>query len=99
MRICKNIGIESPTYRDMNRIVVDQASSLTAARRFGGSNNASFNELQTNLMPYPRIKYVSMSRPYMMTKKDEPSSLTELTREAFKTKNHMVTLPKYRHKE
>ena len=38
-----------------------------------------------------------MSRPYM-TKKEEPS-LTDLTKEAFKRRNHMVTLPKYRYKE
>ena len=37
-----------------------------------------------------------MSRPYM-TKMEEPS-LTDLTIEAFKRRNHMVTLPKYRHK-
>ena len=36
--ICeKQLGIASPTLSDMNRLIVQQASSLTTPRRFGGS--------------------------------------------------------------
>ena len=64
-RVCKShYGIESPSFADINKLVVGQASSMTSARRFGGpGNNFSFREVYQNLIPYPRMMMFSTARP------------------------------------
>ena len=44
-----------PHFAEINRLIAEESSKLTAARRFGGQGAQSFNELATNLKPYPRI--------------------------------------------
>ena len=63
-RMCKShLGIESPSFTDVNKLIAEHASSLTSTRRFGGTSNFSFNELLRNVKPYPRLKYFSPLRP------------------------------------
>ena len=63
-RMCKShLGIESPSFTDVNKLIAEHASSLTSMRRFGGTSNFSFNELLRNVKPYPRLKYFSPLRP------------------------------------
>jgi tubulin alpha len=60
--ICsKNLEIECPTYADLNRVVAQLASSLTASIRFNGALNAELSEFSTNLIPYPRINFMLSS--------------------------------------
>ena len=60
--ICRrNLDIERPTYTNLNRIIGQVISSLTASLRFGGTLNAEINEFQTNLVPYPRIHFMLSS--------------------------------------
>ena len=57
--ICRrNLDIERPTYTNLNRLVVQCISSLTASLRFDGELNVDITELQTNLVPYPRIHFM-----------------------------------------
>ncbi len=54
--ICKkSLNIERPTYINLNRLIAQVVSSLTASLRFQGSLNVDINEFQTNLVPFPRI--------------------------------------------
>jgi tubulin alpha len=54
--ICrKNLGIQSPGFKNLNRIIAQVVSSITASLRFDGSLNVDLNEFQTNLVPFPRI--------------------------------------------
>ena len=56
--ICRtNLEITSPTYTNLNRIIAQIISSITASLRFDGALNVDLNEFQTNLVPYPRIHY------------------------------------------
>merc|ERR1719361_2956458 len=56
--IChKKLGIERPTYTNLNRLITQIISSITASLRFDGALNVDLNEFQTNLVPYPRIHY------------------------------------------
>ena len=42
-RICKShLGIENPSFTDLNKLIAEQTSSLTSARRFGGTANFNF---------------------------------------------------------
>ena len=44
----------SPTYTNLNRLIAQILSSITASMRFEGALNVDLNEFQTNLVPYPR---------------------------------------------
>ncbi len=53
--VCRrNLDIERPTYTNLNRLVAQVCSSLTASPRFDGALNVDITEFQTNLVPYPR---------------------------------------------
>ena len=41
---------------NLNRLLEQILSSLTASPRFGGALNVDITESQTNLVPYPRIQ-------------------------------------------
>ena len=56
--ICKrNLNIERPTYVNLNRLIAQIVSSITASLRFDGALNVDLTEFQTNLVPYPRIHF------------------------------------------
>ena len=56
--ICRrNLDIERPTYTNLNRLISQIVSSITASLRFDGALNVDLNEFQTNLVPYPRIHF------------------------------------------
>ena len=56
--ICKNnLELSNPTYTNLNRLIAQIISSITASLRFDGALNVDLNEFQTNLVPYPRIHF------------------------------------------
>ena len=53
--ICRrNMDIEMPTYTNLNRLIGQIVSSITASLRFDGALNVDLKEFQHNLVPYPR---------------------------------------------
>ena len=60
--ICRrNLAIERPTFTNLNRLIAQVISSLTASLRFDGCLNTDIMEFQTNLVPYPRIHFTLAS--------------------------------------
>lgn len=56
--ICRrNLDIDRPSYTNLNRLIGQIVSSITASLRFDGALNVDLNEFQTNLVPYPRIHF------------------------------------------
>ena len=56
--ICRrNLDIERPSYTNLNRLISQIVSSITASLRFDGALNVDLNEFQTNLVPYPRYVF------------------------------------------
>jgi hypothetical protein len=51
------LDIERPTYTNLNRLIGQIVSSITASLRFDGALNVDLTEFQTNLVPYPRIHF------------------------------------------
>jgi len=60
--ICqKKLDIKKPSYSNLNRVVAKVTSSMTAALRFDGELNVDMNEFQTNLVPFPRLHFMTTS--------------------------------------
>ncbi|XP_011147495.1 tubulin alpha chain [Harpegnathos saltator] len=92
--ICRRkLGIERPLYANLNRLISQVVSSITASLRFDGALNVDLTEFQTNLVPYPRIHFplatyapvVSVDKAY-----HEGMSVAEITSECFEPSNQMV---------
>lgn len=92
--ICKSkLNIDSPSYKNLNRLISQVVSSITASLRFNGPLNVDMMEFQTNLVPYPRIHFPLASfSPVMAIEKAGHAgmSVAELTSELFEVDNQMV---------
>ncbi|VDQ00614.1 unnamed protein product [Trichobilharzia regenti] len=92
--VCRrNLDLHQPTYTNINRIVAQVVSSITAALRFDGSLNVDITEFQTNLVPYPRIHYpLATYAPIIPPERayHEPLSISEITYSCFEPGNQLV---------
>jgi len=89
--ICRRkLAVERPTYVNLNRVIAQTISSMTASSRFPGIQNVDLSEYQTALVPYPRIHFMTMSyAPLVSNAKSahEVLSIDELTKTAFDPAN------------
>merc|ERR1712026_478519 len=67
--ICqKKLDIKRPSYANLNNIICKVVSSMTAAIRFDGELNVDMNEFQTNLVPFPRLHFMTTSLAPVISK-------------------------------
>ncbi|VDP93460.1 unnamed protein product [Echinostoma caproni] len=92
--VCRrNLDVYRPTFTNINRLIAQVISSLTAALRFDGCQNVDLLEFQTNLVPYPRIHYpLTTYAPTVSAEKayHEKLSICELTSSCFEPVNQLV---------
>ena len=92
--ICsRNLDIEKPSYRNINRLIAQIMTSLTASTRFNGSLDANIAQIQTNLIPYPRIKYLTATyAPFIASEKahHEQLSVADITNACFEPANQTL---------
>ena len=92
--ICRRkLEIERPTHTNLNRLMAQIVSSITASLRFDGPLNTDLADLHTNLVPYPRIHFpMATYAPLISTEKafHEQVSVSEITNACFEPANQMV---------
>ena len=89
----RNLDVQRPSYINLNRIISQTMSSVTASLRFAGSLNVDLNEFQTNLVPYPRIHFpVITYSPIISSEKASHETMTvnEITNACFETSSQLV---------
>ncbi|KAM4697420.1 tubulin alpha chain-like [Rhinophrynus dorsalis] len=90
---CRNLDIERPTFTNLNRLIAQVVSSITASLRFDGALNVDLTDFQTNLVPYPRIHFpVATYAPVISAEKAyyEHLSVSEITNACFEPASQMV---------
>ena len=89
--VCRhNLDIERPTYTNLNRLIAQVVSSITASLRFEGSLNFDLNDIQTNLIPYPRIHFPMVSLVSAEKAHHEQSDTGSITMACFDPANQML---------
>ena len=84
---------ERPSYYNLNRLIAQIISSITASLRFDGALNVDLNEFQTNLVPYPRIHFpMATYSPIISADKayHEKMTVPEITDTCFEPTYQMV---------
>lgn len=94
--ICHDIlEIEVPRYHNINRLIAQTVSSITTSLRFDGVLQVDFNELLTNLIPYPRIHFPLVSYSPLMSAEQsyhqqKELTIPKITKACFTTANQMM---------
>ncbi|CAD6210093.1 GSCOCG00010872001-RA-CDS [Cotesia congregata] len=89
----RNLSIDRPTYTNLNRLIGQIVSSITASLRFDGALNVDLTEFQTNLVPYPRIHFpLATYAPVLSGDKagHERSTVADITTSCFEPNHQMV---------
>lgn len=82
----RHLDIERPTYSNLNDIISQVTASITASTRFEGGINTDLNTIQTNTVPYPRVKFLMATyAPLISPEKAsyEPLTVSDMTKTCF----------------
>merc|ERR1712038_1027369 len=92
--ICqKQLDIKRPSYYELNQIIAKVISSMTASLRFDGELNVDLGEFQTNLVPFPRLHFMTTAlAPVISATKasHEAQTVREITDHVFQPQNMLV---------
>jgi len=93
------LGVDRPTYANLNTLVAKVVSSMTAALRFEGELNVDMNEFQTNLVPFPRLHFMTTSLAPLLKRTKDSTNVTnqikEISRDCLLPTNMLVGFTDY----
>eukprot|EP00792_Barthelona_sp_PAP020_P005320 TRINITY_DN25_c0_g1_i1.p1 TRINITY_DN25_c0_g1~~TRINITY_DN25_c0_g1_i1.p1 ORF type:complete len:274 (+),score=64.20 TRINITY_DN25_c0_g1_i1:936-1757(+) len=93
--ICsKYLNIEDVRYQNVNQMIAQMVSSLTASARFDGSLNTTLNEFYVNMTPFKSINVIFPSFSPIKaveTAYKETISVSEITNECFNVSNMLAS--------
>merc|ERR1712228_609588 len=75
----RDLKVKRPTYANINRIMAKAVSSMTASLRFDGELNVDMNEFQTNLVPFPRLHFMTSSIAPVLSEAKGSKSFESIT--------------------
>merc|ERR1711973_104628 len=97
--ICqKQLDIDRPSYADLNILISKVISSMTASLRFDGELNVDLGEFQTNLVPFPRLHFMTTSLAPVISKKKadkEAHDTKRITDDVLQSKSFLVKYPDF----
>merc|ERR1712025_884062 len=97
--ICNRaLDLKTPTYDNLNRIIAKTISAMTASLRFDGELNVDLNEYQTNLVPFPRLHFMTNSLAPVIAKDkagNESFSVQDVTDQAVNPTYFLVKYPDF----
>ncbi|CAL8087692.1 unnamed protein product [Calicophoron daubneyi] len=89
----RNLLHRQPTFHTMNQVIALLTSSLISPVRYPGCLTAGLPELETNLVPYPRIHFpVLRHAPFLhfSNAKHQMANITQLVQNVFSTAGQTV---------
>jgi len=89
----KGLDVDRPSYQELNIVIAKVISSMTASLRFDGELNVDLGEFQTNLVPFPRLHFMTTSLAPVISKKKkahEAQTIREITDHVFQPQNMLV---------
>lgn len=93
--IKRNLDLKRPTFANINRIIAQIISSVTAPMRFDGDLNGDLTAYRTNLVPYPAIHFpvISYSPLVPIGKTGHDSNTIEnITKAVFEPRNTLLSM-------
>jgi len=91
--ICSDqLKMDKVQYDQLNKLCAKSISCMTSALRFEGDLNVDMNEFQTNLVPFPRLHFMTSSYAPLneMDKKTKNEDVWDMIQEAFKSQNFNI---------
>ncbi|KAH6581218.1 hypothetical protein BASA61_009176 [Batrachochytrium salamandrivorans] len=91
----KNVTLnkKGDAFDTMNNLVANLLLNMTSSMRFEGAMNVDINDIVTNLVPFPQLKYLfsSMTPLYALTDiRIQPRSLDQMFTDAFSRESQLV---------
>ncbi|XP_021205243.1 tubulin alpha chain [Bombyx mori] len=91
--LARSLEVPRPTYTNLNRLIAQVVSCMTASIRFKGSLNVDLVEFKTNLIPFPRIHFPLVTfAPFVSPSRacHETMTTNQLMMSCFEPANQMV---------
>lgn len=89
----RKLEVKEPTYSNVNTLLAQVVSNKTASLRYEGGLNVSLREMNTNLVPYPRLHFPLITyAPFIPVSQSfyEEGSILSLTNSCFEPANQLI---------
>lgn len=94
----RNLKLKKPSYVNLNRIIAKVVSSMTCSLRFVGEQNVDMAEFEVNLVPFPRLHFMTSCLAPVISGADKEHELLNtlhVTKEVVSPANFLVKYSTY----